>query len=287
MEQKKYIDLHTHTAYSDGISSPRELVTAAKLKGTNILALTDHDTIAGYEEAKNEAERWGLGLISGAELTTPKYHLLALNFDAENRKILEMLDYSKSVQEDTCRRRTLLLADYGMPIGIEKVKQYFPKSRLGKYNILMTMLLDRECRQWIHQRHNNASAEELMSFYLRKGGVAGSLKNRGGVETGDAIKIVHNAGGIAILAHPPLDVGDISEVELLRMQGMDGIEVQLNFYEKGYKMYEDYAKQNELLVTYGSDYHGPSFTRPLLGRNGNIASRALEERLLKREVVFA
>ena len=282
----KYIDLHTHTIYSDGISSPAELVRAAKLKGIEILAKTDHDNINGYEEAKNEAEKWGLKLISGAEFTSKKYHILGLNFDVKNKKILELLDRSKNLQREACRQRTDILENYGVPISIEKVEGYFPKSRIGKYNILMAMLIDKECRNWLYEKHGDASPDEIRDFYLTKKGIAAKLENRPALENEEIIKTIHKAGGIAIFAHPLKDINafsytlrdvdNLSELDAMKEIGIDGLEIQPSFHSEKDSLIEKYAKDNNLLITYGSDYHGPNFNRPLLGRGMNKVNSRLE-----------
>ena len=283
----KYIDLHTHTIYSDGISSPTELVRAVKLKGIEILAKTDHDILTGYEEAKDEAEKWGLKLISGVELTSKKYHILGLNFDTKNKKILELLKKSKNLQREAGKQRTSILENYGVPINMEKVENYFPNSRIGKYNILMAMLLDKECRNWLYEKHGNASPDEIRDFYLTKKGIAAKLENRPALENEEIIRTVHEAGGIAIFAHPLKDINafsytlrdvdNVSELDAMKEIGIDGLEIQPSFYSEKDSLIEKYAKDNNLLITYGSDYHGPNFNRPLLGRGMNKVNSRLEE----------
>ena len=283
----KYIDLHTHTFYSDGIDSPAGLVKAVKLRGIEILAKTDHDTIAGYEEAKGEAEKWGIKLISGAEFTAKKYHILGLNFDTKNKKILELLEKSKNLQREACRQRTDILENYGVPISLKKVENYFPKSRVGKYNILMAMLIDKECRSWLYEKHGNASPDEIRDFYITKKGIAAKLENRPALENEEIIKTIHEAKGIAIFAHPLKDINafsytlkdadNLSELDAMKEIGIDGLEIQPSFYSEKDSLIEKYAKDNNLLITYGSDYHGPNFNRPLLGRGMNKVNSRLEE----------
>ena len=107
--QTKYIDFHCHTLYSDGIDSPKNLLKAQKLVGLDIIAITDHDNLLGYWEAKKSAEEWGITLIPGVEFSAGKYHILGLNFNPENPKILETIEKSKYLQRENTRRRTEIL----------------------------------------------------------------------------------------------------------------------------------------------------------------------------------
>lgn len=276
----KYIDLHTHTTYSDGTASPRELVMGAKLIGLDILAITDHDIIGGYKEAREEAENWGLILVPGIEFTERRYHILGLGFDIENKNLRDLIEKSKSLQRETTKKRVEILRDCGMPIDIEKIENYFPVSRLGKYNIFMSMLRDEECRKCLYEKYGNAAPDKIYCLYFKEG-IAACVKDKRSLDSEEIIKTVHGARGIAILAHPPKDVDSTKEIGLLREQGIDGLEIQPNFYKSGYKKFERYARKNKMLITYGSDYHRANFDRPLLARGENKISPELEEILMK------
>lgn len=277
--KQKYIDLHTHTFYSDGISFPEEIVRASKLKGIDILAITDHDNFRGYWEAKQEADKWGLTLVPGVEFSAGKYHILGLNFNPYDTEILNIIEKSKALQKENSGKRAEMLARYGMPMSIEKIEHYFPEARLGKMNVFMTMLKDKKCREWIYSRHENISTGELKDFYLSKNGIAGGETGVDDLEKEIIINGTHDAGGLAILAHPPKDVKDMEkELGKLRELGINGLEVQPRFYEQSSPFIE-YAKKHNLLITYGSDYHGAYMDRELLGRQFNTLSPELEERL--------
>ncbi|MBI5148337.1 PHP domain-containing protein [Candidatus Pacearchaeota archaeon] len=277
----KYIDLHTHTHYSDGISSPKELVRGASLAGMDILAKTDHDTLDGFSEAEKEAKKWGIILIPGVEFTTKKYHLLALNFDIRNKKVNRLLKKSRKLQEERAGDRIKKLQEYGVPLDLKRVKQFFPRSRIGKYNILMSMILDKKCRKWTKIKNGEMSPEEMLKFYLKEGGIGGNVEDRGVLED-EVINAVHEARGIVILAHPRKDIDDFQELEVLREKGIDGLEIQPNYENDGCASFKEYAEKNNMLVTYGSDYHGPNFKkRPLLARDNNQLTEKLREKLLE------
>jgi 3',5'-nucleoside bisphosphate phosphatase len=282
---QKFIDLHTHTMYSDGIETPKILMQNLKFAGMDIIAKTDHDTLAGYEEAKRAAENLGLILIPGVEISDRDYHILALGFNPYDQKFNAMIQRSKDNQRFTTKQRIDLLHDNGVPITIEKVDIYFPHSRLGKHNILRTLYLDRECRIWLEANMPNTCPNEVFDQVFRKNGIAAEVGTYHNLGREEIINGVHDSGGYAFLAHGPKDVENITELYKLREIGIDGFEIQPNDYNKKFKAisYEDverFANENHMFLTYGSDYHGACFPRRLLERGKNILSPELEERLL-------
>ncbi|VVB78399.1 PHP domain protein [uncultured archaeon] len=279
-DTKRYIDLHSHTNYSDGLYvQPRENVALAALKGINIFAVTDHDNTAGYYEAKTEADKLGITLIPGVEITTPKYHLLGLNFDPGNKKFQDFLAYSKNIQNNKCKERINLIREYGFPITFDEVLKEFPNSRLAKYNIFAAMMKNPGCREIMEREFPEQSPLERFRTYFSKGGLVDGLEDVG-VEVTDAVNETHNAGGVIIWAHPPKDAKDITEAEELFAKGIDGLEEQPKFVDKfNYALFRKFAEGNSLPISYGSDYHGPTFDRKILGMDENILSPELEELL--------
>jgi len=264
-----YADLHLHTIYSDGTSLPKQIVVDCATIGLNMIAITDHDITKGYREAKEEAQKWGLRVLTGVEISTTKYHILGYDFDIENKILQELLEYSRMCQEDTTRKRVEKLIATGIPITFEKVRGYFPESRLGKLNIFMTLLKDKECREY----HNNRDPEELLKLYLKKGGLAYEVEDKKEVETIEAIQAIHAAGGVAIVAHPFKEAKNIEKLEKLVRKGIDGLEVQPSFGKRN-NTFKEYAEKKGMIVTYGSDYHGPRMLeRPLLRRAENVVDK--------------
>ena len=288
MERKKYIDLHTHTRYSDGIETPFILMENLKLQGMDIVAKTDHDTLAGYEEAKQAADNLGLVLIPGIEFSDKDYHILGLGFNPYDPDFNALVESSSYNQRLTTQERVNLLHKHGIPITMEKVDKFFPFSRLGKHNIFRTIYSDKECRVWLEKNLPGASPGDVFEYTLRKRGIASEIPHKYNLERDVIINTIHNAGGIAILAHAPKDVDNIRELGELKEIGIDGFEIQPKFYSKEFEAisYEDverFTKENNMLLTYGSDYHGASLPRHLLNRDKNILYSELEERILQRE----
>ena len=122
MEQRIYIDWHTHTIYSDGVDDPATVVRNSKLLGIESLAITDHDTLNGALEAKKEADQWDILLIPGVEVTTEVYHILGLGINPESSRFNSFLKNVRDLQEKVCGQRIELLQEAGIPINIDRVK---------------------------------------------------------------------------------------------------------------------------------------------------------------------
>jgi len=278
----RFIDLHSHTNYSDGVGmTPKHLVQIKAYDGIDIMAKTDHDNLRGYEEAKQEADRLGITLLPGVEITTDKYHLLGINFNPDDKEFNEFIEYSRALQGDGCATRVKMVQETGVPITIEKVRKEFPESRLGKFNVAVAMQRDPECKEYLKQLHPGKTTFDIFSHYFREGGIAAGLE-RPSVSDEETIRAVHKAGGLVGLAHPPKDIDDMAELDRLVKLGIDFIEIQPLFKDKyPYHIFEQYAKEHGIPISYGSDYHGPTMDRKSLGRGENILSPELEAVLNK------
>ncbi|MGV8152653.1 MAG: PHP domain-containing protein [Candidatus Nanoarchaeia archaeon] len=279
----KYIDLHTHTMHSDGIEPPFLLAQNLKFSGADIVAKTDHDTLEGYEEFKEASEDLGLIVIPGIEFSEKDYHILGLGFNPYDKSFNELVKKSKYNQRLTNIQRVDALRSKGFPINMQKIDYHFPNSRLGKYNILRTLYQDLECRRFIEENFPNLSPNEVFNLTLKKNGLVGRV-NHYNLESSEIINGIHNANGLAILAHPPKDVKNIKELDEIREMGIDGYEIQPNFFNKEFNAisYQDvlnYATKHDMLITYGSDFHGSCMPRSLLKRENNKLYPKLEERL--------
>lgn len=254
-----------HTRYSDGALRPEEIVSESASNGIEVMAITDHDITAGYNEGKREADAWDVKLLTGVEISTPNYHILGLDFDIDNKGLQDLLSYSRECQEEIVRRRSEKLQEVGIPITVDKVKQYFPESRLGKVNLTITLMKDPDCREF----YQGMNLRDVLRNYLSKGTVGGNIEYPAEVTPKQAIEAIHEANGVAIIAHPAKDVKDMKELDELVKLGINGLEIQPNFIED-YDEFKEYALEHKLLVTYGSDYHGPRLSiRPILERGYN------------------
>jgi 3',5'-nucleoside bisphosphate phosphatase len=283
--EKIYMDLHMHTRYSDGIfNEPETNVRLNAFNGIKVMGNSDHDNYRGYYAAAEEGKRLGVVVVPESEITTPKYHLLSINFDIEDVSMTDFLDYSRGLQEEKCELRVERLKRYGMPIDMETVRKYNPEARLGKFNIFVSALLEGDTRRFIESDTPGMGWYNRFQHYLGREGVVGELPDFG-VSEEEAIEMVHKAGGKIGLAHPPKDIKNIAELDRLVELGVDFLEVQPNMRGKfkdgiNYDFIVEYAKRKGLPISYGSDYHGPTFERETLKAGGeNVLTEYLEEML--------
>ena len=249
--QSPLIDLHSHSTASDGSFAPARLVAEAVARGGNTLALTDHDTTAGLEEAENAARGTGLDFIPGVEITCEvagtEVHLLGLGIDRNNPTLR---DLCIDVQERR-RKRFFAMVDklraHGVPLSSEDVDESVSLAR----PYLARMLV---------QQGKVGSYQEAFQRYLKKGCPGYVEHSR--IPIKRAIDAIQAAGGVAILAHPGLyRNGDECVFEAAR-QGLDGIECyhsDHNHDTAGH--YVSLARKLGLLISGGADFHGPDHAR--------------------------
>ena len=245
-------DLHTHTNFSDGSFSPENLVAAAKKIGLHYLAVTDHDTVDGvrhlYENGLLPGR--GINIIPGVELSanhpTRDIHIVGYNIDIYNEALLEMIDkiiesrwerFSEIIRILQSKKYTIREADVLKIAGTSR--------SIGRAHIARTLVKDGAFK----------NVREAFDKMLGKGSPA--YVPRYLPEVDEVIDVIHRAGGQAILAHPKL-VGDDNLVEELCTK-LDGLEVYYPCHKPDdTQHYFFLAKQYNLLITGGSDFHGTS-----------------------------
>ena len=280
------IDLHTHSSYSDGSLPPRQLVQLAKKRRLRAIALTDHDTVAGVEEALEAGDELGVEVVPGVEISAQyppgTMHILGYYILASNRELLGAL---KKLQQARAARNPKIIERL-QALGLEiNTTEVFDLSggQVGRPHIAKALV----------NKGYVSNIDEAFSRYLKKGAVAYVEKFRFPPE--EAIAMIRRAGGIAVLAHP-FTLGMDNPDELLLLvrwlaeKGLEGIEV---FYpghmEEMVVIYEDVAKRLGLVCTGGSDFHGnfrdhSHLGNTILGRElGYELLEGLKERLHDRE----
>lgn len=254
------IDLHTHSNVSDGILTPKELILYAKSKGIKAISLTDHDTVKGLQDASDIACQNGIEFINGIEFSAEfnKYseelHIIGLFIDITNDYFIKFC--SKMVESRLDRNNKLLkfLNDKGIDIKKEELIEENPYfENIGKPNFARLLVKKKIAKNIFEAFNNYLSNEKLKNFVKR-------IK----FKDNEIIKAIHKANGIAILAHPDqLGIQDnmelINFIKDLKDKGLDGIEVYYPGYKsKDIKFYKSIAKKFDLLLSGGSDFHGPN-----------------------------
>ncbi len=266
------IDLHAHSNRSDGKDSPAELVRRAKLSGVSVLAITDHDTTDGWDEAIKAARGQGIGLVPGIEVSTRarvglrsiSVHVLAYLPNPDHPGLTAELTKTRNSRIGRAKEMVeRLAADY--PISWQDVEdQLKPGATVGR-----PALADALAAKGIVP-NRSAAFESILHksspYYV----------SDYSIETELAIKLIREAGGVSVMAHPLIDFPagkseldlPIKHFEQLIAAGLDGFEVD-------HRSVPDFAKdwlrelafKHNLIVTGSSDYHGDGAKENQLGEN--------------------
>ncbi len=256
------IDLHTHSTASDGTLRPAELMRAASKAGLSAIALTDHDTFDGLPEARAEAEKIGLTLVPGCELSLDynglPTHVLALFVDERPGHVTR--DLSRVRAARTRRNEAMLekLRSVGVRLDPEDVRRR-AGGVVGRPHMAQAMLDAGVVR----------SFEEAFTRFLGAGGLAYVPKAK--LTPVEAIRSIHADHGLAVLAHPYLLSRQPERIrailEDLTGLGLDGVEAYYTEHSEQYtELIADLAAELGLLVSGGSDFHGDVKPSVALGR---------------------
>jgi 3',5'-nucleoside bisphosphate phosphatase len=244
----KKVDLHTHTYYSDGALSPRELVMRAREVGISAISVTDHDSIDAWEESVEAGHEAGVDVISGVELSatlgTKDIHILGYMFDPTNKALQNTLNLFKSERRVRAERIVEKLNDLDLPISFESVLERAGHGAIGRPHIAAAL---------VDQGFTSNYTEAFIS-YIGDSGPAYEPKYR--ISPEDAVQIIASAGGISILAHPGWYISEDELLQLIRA-GLDGIETVHPAHDAARSAYyRGIASAYFLLESGGSDFHG-------------------------------
>jgi hypothetical protein len=260
------IDLHTHSIYSDGSSTPAELIELALDNGLRGLALTDHDTVEGVTEVKKLGEQAGLVVVSGVEISTSLHqhtlHILGYGIDVTEPALHRWL---QPLQEGREKRNSIILdklQSLGINITAEEIQQISCCGQTGRPHIARLLV----------EKRVVDSFDAAFRQYLGRNRPA--WESRFSYSAAESIAMIHQAGGLAVLAHPgQLDPEMRVQPPLIRelvLRGLDGLEIHYPTHtRKMKKKLKALATEHGLLITGGSDFHG--MTRP----THRLAGRAM------------
>jgi len=263
-----FADLHLHTTFSDGTFSPEELATHAKRHDLAAIALTDHDTVEGCTRMAAACASEGIEFIPGTELTAGiqgmEIHILGYGMDTGNAKLLaETAKYQLSRQE-RIREMVACLNRLGISLAVETVFALANCQSPGRPHLARALVQEGYC----------ADPDEAFERFLKAKRPA--WVPRAKIEAHEAISLIHHAGGVAVIAHPGLNRTD-NFIEQLVEAGLDGIECFHTKHSNSQSAhYLKVAARHRLLITGGSDCHGLSKGKPLIG-SMKISRQYVEE----------
>ena len=244
------VDLHVHTNASDGRYSPAEIIGKAAKAQLAVIAITDHDTVAGIAPAIEAVKAFPkLTLIPGVEINTDvpagEAHVLGYFIDHTHPELLSVLSDMRDSRQDRGKKMVAKLSELGMPISWERVKEIAGTDAIGRPHIAQALL----------EKGYISALREAFDRYIGRSGPA--YVERTKMTQSDAAKLIVRASGLPVLAHP-LTVGEPEPmIKELKEDGLVGIEV----YYGGYSSADvsrllSLAKKYDMIPTGGSDFHG-------------------------------
>lgn len=243
------IDLHTHSRASDGEFAAAEVAERARAAGIGVWALCDHDTVAGLGEARAAADRAGIRLVPGIELSAfldrKEIHILGHFIDPAHPSMTEFEDFLAIQRRSRMTRIVEKLAGLGIRIRAEDIEKWSGGKTIGRPHVARALV----------EAGAAATIKEAFDRYLGEGRAAYVQRYR--LEAEDAVRLVRGAGGTATVAHPGVSKLERHDLAGLRAAGVDGLEVHHadhvpSLREKLLRI----ADELGLVPTAGSDYHG-------------------------------
>jgi len=243
-------DFHLHSTASDGVQRPIWVMETAHARGVRTLALTDHDTTAGLAEATTTARRLGLRLVPGMELSTDlgpaDVHLLAFGFDVSAKPLQAFLKSQRDGRIGRTRTIIEILATHGMPLEMSRVLEIAGEATVGRPHVARALI----------EKGYVASVQEAFDLWLGNGKAADV--NREKLSPEDAIRLIHDHGGLVFAAHAVFIGADyVSALRQLATWGLDGVETFYKHYDAAtVEIHRKIAEELGLGMSGGSDYHG-------------------------------
>lgn len=240
------VDLHTHSTASDGELDPAGLVRLAVERGLSVLALTDHDTVAGIDATMDAARGTNLQVIPGVELSADvpqaEVHVLGYFVDWHDAHFESMLVKFRDGRYGRAEKMTHKLAALGAPISFERVKEIAGDASIGRPHVAQVLV----------EAGHVTTIAEAFDRYIGRNGPAYVERFR--LTPEDAVGLILQAGGVPVLAHPR----EVTHyVEPMVRAGMLGLEVFYGMYDdQTIQGLAHLARQYGLVMTGGSDFHG-------------------------------
>jgi predicted metal-dependent phosphoesterase TrpH len=264
-EPRPSFDLQSHSVHSDGELSPREVVAAAAADGVELLALTDHDSAEGIEEALTAASAHGLQLVPAVEISTADgaqadLHILGYRIDHRDRALSDWLRASRASREDRAWAMADAIRELGYELDEEPLRQRERQGKsIGRPHLAAAVVshpgnADRLAAEGLDE------PSAFLVEYLIEGRPAFRARQAPSVK--EAIEVIHAAGGVAVWAHPFWDIEApddvLATIDRFVALGLDGVECfYVTFDRPQTELLADHCEQLGLLTTGSSDFHGP------------------------------
>ena len=247
------VDLHNHSYFSDGVLSPSELVKLAVSAGCDLFSLTDHDTTNGIYEAQLEADKLGLNLIHGVEISAfwrnSTIHIVGLGINIDNDRLQTGLEFNQGLRKDRAKKIALDLWRSGIKDALEKAQKISGGHMLTRTHFAQMLIEEGYCKDM----------KSVFRRYLtgrKPGGVRVEWK-----DFDEVIKWIHSAGGKALIAHPFRYRMTHTKIKKLLKDFKeaigDGFEVvNANSSKEEISLGNMWSEEFDMLASRGSDFHG-------------------------------
>ncbi len=254
-------DLHTHTNFSDGVHTPKELILKVKDAGLDCLSITDHDNVDAIEEAIELGKEYGVDIIPGCEISSEhngkETHILAYFINYKNE---ELLDYLRNFRKERMKRAEKIvqrLNELNIPLKFSEVLKYVKgNASIGRPHIAIALVEGKYLDNY-YEVFNNYIGDDKQAYVKKP-----NISSKG------AIDLINRCGGLSFIAHPGKSLRDSNTLFELIENGVDGIEViHPSHSDYDIEYFRDIASQYFLLESGGSDFHGGRINDPsILGR---------------------
>ncbi|NQT90338.1 MAG: PHP domain-containing protein [Candidatus Omnitrophica bacterium] len=258
--QERLADLHIHTTYSDSSFTPEQAIRRAKEAGLSCVAITDHDSVDGLEEAISAGNSCGVEVIPAVEVSAEEngkeLHMLGYFIDYKDEKLKAALRKIRDDRKHRVHKMVELLNKHGFDIDAEDVIKFAGDISISRLHIA----------QYMEKQGLIPSWREAFKKYIGDSGPCYVSSFR--YSARQVVDMIKDAKGIPVIAHPGLNRIDAIMTVLLE-SGIEGVEAyHLEHRNPVSSYYEAYAKEHNLLITGGSDCHGMIKGKVLMGKVG-------------------
>ncbi len=252
------VDLHIHSNRSDGALSSREIIDYARKIGLKAISITDHDDIAGLEEALQYSLSQGIEFIPGVELSARTHpfdlHLLGYFIDPRNEQLNQYIAFFQQERMKRAKKILELLKKFGIHLSLDLILKKSGQGSIGRPHIAEAMVED----GYVH------SYQEAFNKYIGDGCPCCVPKFK--ITPAEAISLINQAGGLCIIAHPGMDITDDGLMDLIKL-GLQGIEtIHPRHTKQQVDHYREIIQKHQLLETGGSDCHGENKSPVMIGQ---------------------
>lgn len=262
-----FLDLHCHTTASDGKLTPTELVAAAAQLGLRAIAVTDHDSTEGVEQALATGANLDIEVIPGVELSCDvdagELHMLGYYPDVTNAHFQAELARLRDGRWGRARAMAQRLSDLGYPVSFERIQELAGDGAIGRPHVAQALI----------EAGHVATRGEAFEKLIGRNGPA--YVPRAKLSPVEAVKLIRQVGGVPVFAHPYIVLSDNQRLEPLPVEeslpqlveaGLAGLEAYYPNYPADLTAFVlELARRHELIVTGGSDFHGPGVAGAPLG----------------------